>query len=168
MDAPYGCIEKKPDGNSTRMLQAILNKSWKQHPAKQQLYYHFPTTAKASKANKKFGTLLKKKGRTHKWLSPKDPFTRTSQCWPTSKTLPITAGSSLQDKPETMDDRDRWGERIREIRACSPTSCIHICIEAYFIYTRMHITHTHTHTRARTRIYVYTAIMILFNQYKSR
>ena len=28
-------IEKKLDSNSTRMLQVILNKSWKQHPTKQ-------------------------------------------------------------------------------------------------------------------------------------
>ena len=44
----YGCttwsltkrIEKKLDGNYTRMLRAILNKSWRQHPTKQQLYGH--------------------------------------------------------------------------------------------------------------------------------
>ena len=36
------CIEKKLDGNCTRMLQAILNKCWKQHPTKQQLYGHQP------------------------------------------------------------------------------------------------------------------------------
>ena len=28
-------IEKKLDSNCTRMLRAILNKSWKQHPTKQ-------------------------------------------------------------------------------------------------------------------------------------
>ena len=28
------CMEKKLDGNYTRMLQAILNKSWRQHPTK--------------------------------------------------------------------------------------------------------------------------------------
>ena len=33
-------MEKKGDGNCTRMLQAILNKSWRQHPTKQQLYGH--------------------------------------------------------------------------------------------------------------------------------
>ena len=46
----YGCtigtlakyIEKKLEGNSTRMLRAVLNKSWKQHPTKQQLYGHLP------------------------------------------------------------------------------------------------------------------------------
>ena len=42
----YGCttwtltkrLDKKLDGNYTRMLQAILNKSWRQHPTKHQLY----------------------------------------------------------------------------------------------------------------------------------
>ena len=29
------CMEKKLDGNYTRMLWAILNKSWRQHPTKQ-------------------------------------------------------------------------------------------------------------------------------------
>ena len=44
----YGCttwtltkrMEKKLDGNYTRMLRAILNQSWRQHPTKQQLYGH--------------------------------------------------------------------------------------------------------------------------------
>ena len=44
----YGCttwmlttkIEKKLDSNYARMLQAILNESWWQHPSKQQLYSH--------------------------------------------------------------------------------------------------------------------------------
>ena len=35
-------IEKKFDGNYTRMLYAVLNKSYKQHPTKQQLYSHLP------------------------------------------------------------------------------------------------------------------------------
>ena len=46
----YGCttwtltkrLEKKLDGNYTRMLRAILNKSWRQHPARHQLYGHLP------------------------------------------------------------------------------------------------------------------------------
>ena len=44
----YGCttwtnethLEKKLDGNYTRMLHDILNKSWKKHPTKQQLSGH--------------------------------------------------------------------------------------------------------------------------------
>ena len=50
----YGCttwtltkrLEKKLDGNYTRMLQAILNKSWRQHPTKQRLYDHLPPILK--------------------------------------------------------------------------------------------------------------------------
>ena len=39
-------MEKKLDGNYTRMLRAILNKSWKQHPPKQQLCGHLPPIMK--------------------------------------------------------------------------------------------------------------------------
>ena len=50
----YGCtswtlskrLEKKLDGNYTRMLQAILNKSWRQHPTRHQLYGHLPPIKK--------------------------------------------------------------------------------------------------------------------------
>ena len=50
----YGCttwtltkrMEKKLDGNYTRMLWAILNKSWRQHSTKQQLYGHLPPITK--------------------------------------------------------------------------------------------------------------------------
>ena len=50
----YGCttwtltkwMEKKLDGNYTRMLWAILNKSWRQHPTKHQLYGHLPPITK--------------------------------------------------------------------------------------------------------------------------
>ena len=51
----YGCttwtltkrLEKKLDGNYTRMLRAILNKSWRQHPTRHQLYGHLPPITKA-------------------------------------------------------------------------------------------------------------------------
>ena len=39
-------MEKKLDGNYTRMLRVILNKSWKQHFTKQQLYGHLPLIMK--------------------------------------------------------------------------------------------------------------------------
>ena len=50
----YGCttwtltkrLEKKLDGNYTRMLRAILNKSWWQHPTRRQLYGHLPPITK--------------------------------------------------------------------------------------------------------------------------
>ena len=50
----YGCttwmltkrLKKKLDGNYTRMLQAILNKSWRQHTTRHQLYGHLPPIMK--------------------------------------------------------------------------------------------------------------------------
>ena len=39
-------LEKKLDGNYTRMLRAILNKSWQQHPTRHQLYGHLPPITK--------------------------------------------------------------------------------------------------------------------------
>ena len=50
----YGCttwtltkrLEKKLDGNYTRMLRAILNKSWQQHLTRHQLYGHLPSITK--------------------------------------------------------------------------------------------------------------------------
>ena len=33
-------LKKKLDGNYTRMLRAILNKSWRQHPTRHQVYSH--------------------------------------------------------------------------------------------------------------------------------
>ena len=56
----YGCttwtltkrLEKKLDGNYTRMLRAILNKSWQQHPSKCQLYGHLPPITKTIQARR--------------------------------------------------------------------------------------------------------------------
>ena len=50
----YGCttctvtkrLEKKLDGNYTRMLRATLNKSWRQHPTRHQLYGYLPPITK--------------------------------------------------------------------------------------------------------------------------
>ena len=39
-------LEKKLDGNYTRMLREILKKSWRQHPTKHQLYGHLPPITK--------------------------------------------------------------------------------------------------------------------------
>ena len=42
-------MEKKLDSNNSRMLRAILNKSWRQHLRKQQLYGHLPPITKTIK-----------------------------------------------------------------------------------------------------------------------
>ena len=56
----YGCttwtltkrLEKKLVGNYTRMLRAILNRSWQQHPRRRQLYGHQPPITKTIQARR--------------------------------------------------------------------------------------------------------------------
>ena len=56
----YGCttwtltkrLEKKLDGNYTRMLRAILNKSWQQHSTRHQLYGHMVSITKPFQARR--------------------------------------------------------------------------------------------------------------------
>ena len=56
----YGCttwtltkrLRKKLDGNYTRMLRAILNNSWPQHPTRHQLYGHMPPITKTIHARR--------------------------------------------------------------------------------------------------------------------
>ena len=56
----YGCttwtltkrLEKKLDGNYTKMLRAILNKSWQQHPTRHQLYGNLPPITKTIQARR--------------------------------------------------------------------------------------------------------------------
>ena len=56
----YGCttwtltkrLEKKLEGNYTRMLGAILNKSWQQLPTRHQLYGHLPPITKTIQARR--------------------------------------------------------------------------------------------------------------------
>ena len=45
-------LEKKLDGNYTRMLRAILNKSWRQHPTRHQLYGHLPPITKTTQVRR--------------------------------------------------------------------------------------------------------------------
>ena len=43
------CLEQKLGGNYTRMLRAVLNKSWRPYLSKQQLYGHVPPITKTIK-----------------------------------------------------------------------------------------------------------------------
>ena len=66
----YGCttwtltkrMEKKLDGNYTRILRKLLNNSWRHHPTKQQLYGHLPSITKTIK-------IKRTKHAGHSWRS---------------------------------------------------------------------------------------------------
>ena len=127
----YGCttwtitkpMEKKLDGNYTRMLRATLNKSWRQHPTKQKLYCHLPPITKTIQ-------FRPTRHEWHCWRS-RDELISDVLLWTPSheraktgrpartyiQQLCVDTGCSPEDLPEAMDDREGWRERVRDIRA---------------------------------------------------
>ena len=119
-------MEKKLDGNYTRMLHTILNKSWRQHPRKTAAVWPLIPHLKnyASKMNKTHGTLIEKQRWTYKWYSPMDPYTWICQCWSTSKNLYQLSVQRLNVVWKTCWEWWRIemdGKRVREICAVSIT-----------------------------------------------
>ena len=129
----YGCItwtltkrmEKKIDGNYTRILGKILNKSWRQHLTKQQLYGHFPPITKTIQVRRT-------RHAGYCWRS-RDELINDILLWTPShgrakagrpaityiQRLCAATGCNLEDLPGAMDERDRGRERVREIHASS-------------------------------------------------
>ena len=125
----YGCttwtltiqLEKKLDGNYTRMLLAILNKSW--HPTRHQLYGHLPPIMKTIKVRR-----TRYSG--HSWRN-KDELISDVLLWtPTYgrekagrpaqtyiQQLCEDTGHGPEDLPEALNDRQKRRERVRDIRA---------------------------------------------------
>ena len=129
----YGCttwtltkrLEKKLDGNYTRMLHAILNKCWQQHPTRHQLYGHLPPITKTIQVRRT-------RHAGHCWRS-RDELIRDVLLWiPTHgrakagrparmyiQQLCEDTGYCPEDLPRAMNDREEWRERVRDIRAAS-------------------------------------------------
>ena len=127
----YGCttwtqtkrLKKKLDGNYTTMLRAILNKSWWQHSTRHELYGHLPPITKTIQVRR-----TRHVG--HCWRS-KDELISDVLLWTPAygqakagrpartyiQQLCGDTGSRPQDLPEAMNDREKWRERVRDIRA---------------------------------------------------
>ena len=122
-------LEKKLDSNYTRMLLAILNRSWRQHPTKQQLYGHLPPITKTIQ-------IRQTRHAGHCWRS-RGELISDVLLW-----TPAKAGQSAQtyiqqlcedmecspeDLLEAMNDRERWREMVRDIHADDMTRwwCLH-------------------------------------------
>ena len=122
-----GRLEKKLDGNYTRMLRAILNKSWQQHPTRHQLYGHLPPITKTIQARRT-------RHAGHCWRS-KDKIVSDVLLWTPAygqskarrlartyiQQLCDDTGCTPEDLPEAMNDRETWRERVRDIRASRTT-----------------------------------------------
>ena len=120
-------LEKKVDGNYTTMLPAILNKSWRQHSTKQQLYAHLPLVTKTIRVRRT-------RHARHCWRSRDDlisdvllwtPLHVQAKAGRPARTyiqqLCADTGCSPEDLPEAMDDREGWRERVRDIHADGAT-----------------------------------------------
>ena len=111
----------------TTMLRAILNKSWRQRPTRHQLYGHLPPITKTIQAKRT-------KHAGHCWRS-KDELISDVLLWTPAydqakagrpartyiQQLYEDTGSSPEDLPEAMNDREKWRERVRDIRASGTT-----------------------------------------------
>ena len=140
----YGCttwtltkrLEKKLDGNYTRMLRAILNKSWRQHPTRRQLYGHLPPITKTTQVRRA-------RHAGHSWRN-KDELVSDVLLWtptygPTKAGRPTRTyiqqlcedtGCNPEDLPEAMNDREsgeRWS-RISVLAARHDDDDIYIYI----------------------------------------
>ena len=115
------------DGNYTRMLWAILNKSWRQHPTRHQLYGHLPPITRTIQVRRT-------RHAGHSWRS-KDELISDVLLWTPAygqakagrpartyiQQLCEDTGCSPEDLPEAMKDREKWRERVRDIRASGTT-----------------------------------------------
>ena len=127
----YGCtswtltkrLEKKLDGNYTRILRAILNKSRWQHLTRYQLYGHLPPITKTI-------PVRRTRHAGHCWRSRDELISDVPLWTPTHgrtkarrpartyiQQLCEDTGCSSEDLPEAMNDREKWRERVSDIRA---------------------------------------------------
>ena len=75
--------------------------------------------------NQKCRTLLEKQGQAHKWCTPMDPTYGQAKAgqpaWTYKWQLCEDTGCSFEDLPKAMNDREKWRERVRDIRASGTT-----------------------------------------------
>ena len=125
----YGCttrtltkwLEKKLDGNYTRMLRAILNKSWQQHPTRHQLYLPpIPKTIQARRTRHARYCWESKDELLSDVLLWTPAYGQSKAGWSARtyiQQLCDDTGCNPEDLPEAMNDRETWRERVRDIRA---------------------------------------------------
>ena len=115
------------DGNHTRMPRAILNKSWRQHPTKQQLYCYLPPITKTIQVRRtrRVGHCLRSKDELINyvllWTPSHGRAKAGRQAQKYIQQFCSYTGCSSEDLPEAIFDREWWWERVSDIRADSAT-----------------------------------------------
>ena len=120
-------MDKKLDGNYTRMLRAILNKSWRQHSTKQQLYGHLPPIIKTIKVRRTrhAGYCWRSRDKLISDVLLWNPTHCRAKAGRPARTyiqqICEDTRCSPEDLPEAMKDREEWQEWVRDIRAGGAT-----------------------------------------------
>ena len=126
----YGCttwmltkrLGKRLDSNYTRMLRAILNRSWRQHPTKQQLYSYLPPITKTVqiRQTRHVGPCWRSRDKFFSDILLWTPtHGRAKTGWPARtyiQQLCEDTTCSPEDLSKVMNDWERWRERVRDIR----------------------------------------------------
>ena len=99
------------------MLRAVLNKSWRQHPTKQQLYSYLPPITKTIKDDPDMRDTAGEIRMYFCGTLHTEEHRQDDQLEPIYKQLCADTKCSLEDLLGVMNDRDGWLERVREIRA---------------------------------------------------
>ena len=114
---------KKLDANYTRMLQTILNKSWRQYPTKQQLYGHLPPITKNIKVRqtRHVGHCWRSRDKLIRYILLWTPSDGRAKAGRPARTyiqqLCADTGCSLENLPEATDKKEGWQKRVRDICA---------------------------------------------------
>ena len=109
------------------MLQAILNKSWGQHPTKQTLYGHLPPITKTIQVRRTRHAGYCRKSReelisdVHLWTPSHGQAKAGCPARTYIQQVCANTECSLDDLPGVVDDREGWQERVREICADGAT-----------------------------------------------
>ena len=116
-------LEKKLDGNYTRMLRAILNKSWRQHPTRHQLYGLLPPITKTIQVRRTRHAGHCRRSRDELisdvllWTPTYGQAKAGRPAGTYIQQLCEDTGCSPKDLPEAMNNREKWRERVRDIHA---------------------------------------------------
>ena len=109
------------------MLRAILNKSWRQHPTRHQLYSYLPPITKTIQVRRTrhAGHCLRSRDELISDLLLWTPTYGRAKTGRPARTyiqkLYEDTGCIPEDLPEAMNDREKWRERVRDIRASGTT-----------------------------------------------
>ena len=109
------------------MLRAILNKSWRQHPTRHQLYGHLPPITKTIQVrrNRHAGHCWRSRDELIRDVLLLTPTHGRAKAGRPARTyiqqLCEDTGCCSEDLPRAMKDREKWRERVRDIRATSTT-----------------------------------------------